>query len=265
MDERSLSGGVMRWHPVVVILGFLLAVYAFGASATAADPLHDAKKRLSDAQSELTKAKVGVSLAAKKIQKQIETTPEWKQAASAAMESTNRHEAAMRAARQRLARQPAYKAAIAELDKRVAEREALRANPIPASADDNAKSTKRSDQSPDPVVAAAVAVLNAQSAVRKLEQEAYADDPQVTKARSDLDDANAKLAELKKLFLEKVKDDPAFQSAQQQFQQASANYAQAAKDLDQAKKQQAAEESQKLDSDLNTQRQQMIDRSGWRR
>lgn len=255
----------MRRHPAFMALGLLLVAYAFGAPARAADPLHDAKKRLSDAQSELTKAKVGVSLAAKKIQKQIEATPEWKQAATAAAEATNRYEVTMRAARQKLAQQPAYKAAIAELDKRVAEREALRSSAVPASADDGAKDAKKSDQSPDPVVTAAVAALNAQSAVRKIEQQAYAADPQVTKARSDLDDANAKLADLKKLFLEKVKDDPAFQSAQQQFQQASANYAQAAKDLDQAKKQQAAAESQKLDSDLDTQRQQMPDRAGWRR
>jgi predicted nucleic acid-binding Zn-ribbon protein len=255
----------MRRHPVFIAFGVLLVAYAFAAPVRAADPLHDAKKRLSDAQSELTKAKVGVSLAAKKIQKQIEATPEWKQAATAAMEATNRNEVAMRVARQRLAQQPAYKAAIAELNNRVAEREALRASAVPASADDGAKGAKKSDQSPDPVVTAAVAVLNAQSAVRKIEQEAYAADPQITKARSDLDEANAKLAELKKVFLEKVKDDPAFQSAQQQFQQASANYAQAAKDLDQAKKQQAAAENQKLDSDLDTQRQQMLDRGGWRR
>jgi predicted nucleic acid-binding Zn-ribbon protein len=255
----------MRRHPVLVGFGLLLAAFAFAAPVRAADPLHDAKKRLSDAQTELTKAKVGVSLAAKKIQKQIEATPEWKQAASAAMEATNRYEASMRVAREHLARQPAYKAAIAELDKRVTEREALRGSAVPASADDGAKGANKSDSSPDPVVTAAVAVLNAQSAVRKIEQEAYAADPQVTKARSDLDDANTKLAELKKVFLEKVKGDPAFQSAQQQFQQASANYAQAAKDLDQAKKQQAAAESQKLDSDLDTQRQQMLDRAGWRR
>ena len=250
---------------VFLVVSFVLLAYFCPAAPCAADALHDAKKRLSDAQSELTKAKVGVSLAAKKIEKQIEASPEWKQAANAAREASTRHEAAMKSARRRLAQQPGYKAAVAECAKRIAEREALRSNPAPASSDQPAKSTGQADQSPDPVVTAAVAVLNAEAVVRKMEHEAYTTDPTVSQAKSDLDDANAKLEELKKGFLEKAKDDPAFQSAKQQLQQASANYTQAANELAQAKKQQAATESQQLDSDLDTQRQQMRDRAGFHR
>lgn len=252
-------------RPTVPLVGVLLLAYFCSPSPCPADAIHDAKKRLSDAQSELTKAKVGVSLAAKKIEKQIESTPQWKEAAAAAREASARHEAAMKAARQRLARQPAYKAAVEECSKRMAEREALRSNPPPPPPDSPQKTANSSDPPPDPVMTSAIAVLNAQAVVRKMEHEAYTADPQVNKAKSDLDQANAKLEELKKSFLDKAKDDPAFQSARQQLQQANTNYAQAAQALDQAKKQQAAAESQQLDSDLNTQRQQMLDRSGFRR
>jgi len=255
----------MRRNTLRAIPLFLLTLALMQAQAFAADPLKDAKKRLSDAQSELTKAKVGVSLAAKKIQQQLEATPEWKQAAIAANGANIRYEAAAKTARQKLEQEPRYKAAAAEYDKRVAERDALRANPPRQSADDLPKSAGQKDSAPDPIIQASVAVLNAQSALRKLQQDTLAADPKVVQAKADLDDANAMLADLKRSALEKVKDDPTFESARQRLQQASANYEQAAKDLNDARKQQAAAEDQKLDRDLDTQRQQMFDRAGFRR
>lgn len=242
-----------------------VAILLLTVSVAQADAVSDAKKRLGDAQSELTKAKVGAVLAARKIQKQLETTPQWKQAAHAAAEASNRYDTLCRSVRQKLEQEPRYKSAVAEYDKRVSERDALRANPTQQAADDQPKSAGQKAPAADPIIQASIAVLNAQSAVRKLEQDALAADPKVSQAKAELDDANAKLADLKRDALAKVKDDPTFQQAQQRLQQASATYAQAAKDLDQAKKQQAAAEDQKLDRDLDAQRQQMFDRAGFRR
>src|SRR5436305_1184923 len=118
-----------RRHLVGVLAAIALLTLGWTAPARAnadQDALREANKKVSAAQWELTKAKVAVQKAARKIEGNLEATPEWKEAAAAAKQATAAQAAAVKAAKDALAQKPEYKAAVAERDRRRAERDALR-------------------------------------------------------------------------------------------------------------------------------------------
>ena len=237
-----------RW--LIGVIATVIVGWAFAGSARAADPLRDAKKRVAEARSAVTKASVGVRLEQRKLMKQTESNPEWTKAAAAAREAGAKYTAAANAVRKKLATQPNYKAAVVERSRRQAELKSLRA----------VKDTPR-----EKLTTAAVAVLNADSAVSQLEHAALDADPNVTSAKAERDEANAKMAALRKEYFDRAKDDPAYQAAQQKLEQANAQYEQATKDLVAMKKQQEADEERKTGQDIEQARQQLQDNSGFRR
>lgn len=244
----------MRSHRMLVCLTVILLAGAWAGVARAGssdDPaVRDARKRLGEAESQVHKAKLAMSAATAKIRKEIEGTPQWKQAAAAAREAQSAVTSAAKAVRERVAKEPAYKSAVAVRDQRRAERDALRADP-------------KTPQ--EKVIEAAVAVLNAESAVRRIEQEAMAKDPAAVEAKRQMNETNAKLAELRKAFDDKAAQDPDYQSAKQQLETASTQFADARKQLSEAQSQQAAAQDQQLDQELEAKKAQMRRAAGFGR
>lgn len=222
----------------VIVLAFCLS------AAARADDLAAPRKRLSEAQSAVTKAKVAVRLAARKIEQQFEATAEWKKADAAAKAADDRYAAAVRAARAALGESPAFKQAVEERARREAELKTLKTAAEP---DEQAIAT------------ASVALLNAVATTSRLEHEALAADPKVAEAKAAADAAAAPLAELRKAELQRVENDPAFLAARDQLHQAATACDQAAADLSRARQQQAAAQSQKDDADIEAKRHQMFD------
>lgn len=226
---------------VTLAVGLLISCLCTVARA---DDLAGPKKQLAEAQSAVTKAKVAVTLAARKIQRQFEATAEWKKADAALKAAEARHAAAERVARAALQESPAFKQAVAERGKREAELNAL----------------KSAEERDEPAIAAAsIALLKAVETTSRLDHDALAADPKVAEAKTALDAATADLAALRKTEVQRVNDDPAFQAARDQLRQASAAYAQAAGDLARARQQQAAAEAQKDDADIDAKRHQLFD------
>jgi hypothetical protein len=209
-----------------------------------ADDLSAPKKRLAEAQSAVTKAKVAVTLAARKIQREFEATADWKKADAAAKEAQAHYAAAVRTARGALGESPAFKQALAERDRREAELNALKAAP---------------ERDEPAIAAASVALLNAVATTSRMEHDALAADPKVTEAKAAADAAAAPLADLRKAEVQRVENDPAFLAAREQLRQASTAFDQAAADLNRARQQQAAAQSQKDDADIEAKRHQMFD------
>ena len=104
----------MSFHQFGCIAAILIVGFARAIPAHAADPLHDAKKRVAEARSAVTKASVGMKLEQRKLVKQMESTPPWTKATAAAREAGAKYTAAANAVRKKLASQPQYKAAVAE-------------------------------------------------------------------------------------------------------------------------------------------------------
>ena len=109
------------------------------------------------------------------------------------------------------------------------------------------------------IASASAALLQAVATTSRLDHHALAADPRVVEAKAAADAAAAEFEELHKAEVQRVKDSPEFQAASEQLQQASVAYEQAAGDLNQARKQQAAAESQNLDQEIDAKRRQMLD------
>ena len=208
------------------------------------DELSEPKKRLAEARSAVTKGKVAVTLAARKVQQDFEATAEWKKADSAWKQADARYAAAVRVARAALEKNPAFQQAVVERGRRENELKALKA------------ADERDEKA---IASASVALLQAVGATSRMDHEALAADPQVAQAKAALDAAAAAMAELRKTEVQRVKDSPEFQAAREQFQQASAAYDQAAGDLNQARKQQATTDAQNLDAEIEGKRRQLLD------
>lgn len=235
MSQRSRMARAIGWGAML-----LLSLCALAR----ADDLAGPKQRVAETRSAVTKAKVAVTLAARKIQREFEATAEWKAADAALKEAAARHAAAVGVARAALAASPAYKQAVAEREQREAALNAL----------------KKAEERDEPAIAAAsVALLKAVETTSRLDHDALAADPKVVEAKTAADAAAATLAELRKAEIKRVSDDPAFAAARDQLRQASAAYDQAAGDLARARQQQAAAQSQKDDADIESKRHQMFD------
>lgn len=220
----------------------LLAQPSPALAATDSPAVSQAKKRLSDAQSALTKAKVQMSRILNRAAQQLEATPEWKKAQAAVKEAQAKHAAAIAKVRNDLHQQPAYKAAIAERIRCESARDALREQP---------------NALPDQRAQAAVALLNATAEMNKLEKQALASDPQATKAADDLEAANAQLNELRKQLPEIAKKDPQFEPARQQLEQAAKQANDAAQQVASAKRQQDQDDEKHMNDEINSKRDEM--------
>lgn len=239
-----MSRPISRSGRLAIAVVFLVSLTSSVCTVARADELTEPKKRVAEARSVVTKAKVAVTLAARKIQSEFEATAEWKKAQAASKEAQSRYAAAVGVARAVLGKDAAFKQAVEERRQREAE----------------LKSLKAAEERDEPAIASAsAALLQAVATASRLDQHALAADPKVVEAKAAVDAAAAELAELRKAEVERVKGSPEFQAASEQLQQASVAYDQAAGDLNQARKQQAATESQNLDQDLDAKRRQMLD------
>jgi hypothetical protein len=236
MSKRSHIG---------LIVGWMLMLSPCVCAVARADDLAGPKQRVAETRSAVTRAKVAVTLAARKIQRECEATAEWKAAEAAVKDAEARHAAAVRVARAALSASPAFKQAVAEREQREAALNAL----------------KGAEERDEPAIAkASVALLKAVETTSRLDHDALAADPKVVEAKAAADAAGAALAELRKAEVKRVSDDPAFAAARDQLRQASAAYDQAAGDLARARQQQAAAQSQKDDADIEAKRRQMFGR-----
>lgn len=244
----------MRSHQLPVYVAVVALAWGWTnlarAGSSDAPAVRDARKRLAEAESQVHKAKLAMSAATAKIRKEIEGTPQWKQAAAAAREAQGAFTSVAKAVRDRVSKEPAYKSAAAVRDQRRAERDALRVDP-------------KTPQ--DKVIESAVAVLNAESAVRRIEQQAMEKDPAAVESKRQMNETNAKLAELRKTFDDKAAQDPDYQSAKQQLETASSQFADARKQLSEAQSQQAAAQDQQLDQELEAKKAQMRRAAGFGR
>ena len=243
----------MKPNPVILSIALMALTWLSSVPArgdVSDSGVRDAKKRLTEAQAESHRAALALSRAAEKIKKQVEGTPEWKDAAAGAREAQSAYTAAAKTVRDALEKGPEFKAAVAERDKRRAERDALRG-------DDKAKPEERTQ--------AAVAALNADSKVSRMEKDAVAADPAVVRAKQLMQLAQLKLLARRKEFEELAAKDETYQAAKQRLEAANTQVADAQKQLTQAKQEQAAAESKQLDQDLETKRQQLRDAAGFRR
>ena len=242
----------MRWHQwakAAAMTLFLCGGARIQASVSD-EPVRQAQKQVTAAESDVHKAMIALRAEAKRILAELEATPEWKQAAAGAREAQGAYTAAVKQARSSIAADPQYKAALGARAARQAERDALRGDP---------------KASPERVTEAAVAVLNANAAVSRIEREAAAKDPAVVKANEAVEQANARLADLRNTLADRAAKDAAYQSAKQRLEQVALNVQQARKQLALAKQQHDEAERQQLDQDLDAQRQRMRDAAGFRR
>lgn len=243
----------MRRPYVAIALAAAIALACLTPSLSQcamSDAVYQANKRVTEADSQLHKARLALSRSAARIRKQIEATPQYKAAEASSRAAQAQYAAAVKAVRQSLTSDASYKQAVQERNRCQAERDQLRANP---------------DAPPDQVTQAAVALLGAQAAVARIEQQAIAADPAVSKARDALDEANAGLAEIQGTFPKYAQSDADYQSARQQVQQAAVAVNDAQKQLAQAKQQQAQADRQKMEQDIQNGRNAIMNNSGWRK
>jgi hypothetical protein len=204
--------------------------------------VYQAQKRVNEADAQFRQARAALVIEAKRLMKVQESTPQWQKGAAALKEAQNHHDQAATKAKAKLFSDPSYKSAVAERDRIINQREALRADP-------KATPEQRTD--------AAVAVLKASSAVSKLEQQALAEDPQVSQTQSALEQSQYVMEQLQKAAAVEASKDPAYQSAKQRVESANTQVAQAQQQLQEAKKQQAKADEQKLNQDIQD-RQKLI-------
>lgn len=226
----------------VAILVVLVNVVAAVPLRADSDMVNQAKKRVSEADTQFRQARAALIIESNRLMKAAETTPQWQKGAAALKEAQNRHDQAVRSAKAKLNADPAYKSAVAERDRTVNQREALRADP-------KATPEQRTD--------AAVAVLKASGTVSKLEQQALAEDPQVSQTQAAMEQAQYVMEQLKKAAALEASKDPAYQAAKQRVDSANTQVAQAQQQLQDAKKQQAKVDEQKLNQEIQD-RQKLI-------
>jgi hypothetical protein len=239
MNPSSRIGSIL----VVAIVGSAFAVCGAPTQAGTSDAVYQAKKRASEADGQLRQARAALVIEANRLMKASELTPQWQKAAAALKDAQARHNQAVKATRAALSSNEEYKIAIAEREKCMQKREALRHDP-------GATTDQRTD--------AAVAVLTASSVVSKLEQRALADDPSVSQAQSAVDQAQFVMDELKKAAAIEASKDPAYQAARQKVAAAASQVAQANQQVAEAKKQQAALDEQKLDQEIENKKNQIF-------
>ena len=203
--------------------------------AEMSDAVYQAKKRVSDADSQVRKATAAFTIEANRFAKVVESTPEWKQATAQLKEAQAKLAKASSAVKASLASNEAYKKALAERTRRQEEKEALRADP---------KAT------PEQRMDSAVATLKAAGDVTKMELAAMEDDVDVAKAKAAVNQAQYTLDELRRGAMAQAAKDPGVIAAREKVNAAKVQLADAEKSFQEAKKQQARADEQKMNQEI---------------
>jgi chromosome segregation ATPase len=202
------------------------------APAAPTPPSHqaidDAAKAVADARGQATKAESTLAELVAKLRKDQEAAPEVAAALKAVKEAQETFDTARQPVLDELGKQPEYQAAVAA-------REALKARVRDAQA--------ATAPNPDTLRDLAVQVMNADSAVGKLEAAALALDPKVKQAQEKLDAAATALAALKAKGEEAVKQNPEYASAKKALDDARTQLAAAERALAQAQQKFAADQA----------------------
>ncbi|MFI5382267.1 MAG: hypothetical protein ACHRHE_23475 [Tepidisphaerales bacterium] len=197
---------------------------------------HDASDK---AQQELTKATTDASKAqdtlngiVPKLRKEFEASASWQSAQADLKAAQAEYDAARAPVLDALRQTPAYAAARDAKDKAEADRNAV--------VNDPASTTEQR-------MAAATAVLNAGTAVTKMEAEALAANTKVTAAHEKLIAANNKVQSLEKEFDASIRSNSDWKAARKAVDDANAKLAAAKLALQQAQAKEAQAESQRQD------------------
>jgi len=218
------------------ILSVLAACLFLSPTAFAADSdaVMQAKKRVSEADSQVRRAKAGVTIEANRIVKALEATPPYIQATSDLKAAQAKYAKASAKVKAELAADPKYKQAVAERTRLQEEKERTRSDPT---------------ATPEQRLKIATDTLAAAGAVSKLEQQAIEDDGDTTKAKAAMTQAQYTIDELKRGALAQAAKDPGLLAAKQKIDAANVQLADAEKALGDVKKQQAAAEAQRMDDE----------------
>ena len=162
-----------------------------------------AQKGVTSALNELADAELTLKVAKARVDRSVQSTPEWSEAEKARTDAEAQLGAVSKAAAQSLQNNPAYKAAVEKKQEAEQKRDALKVDP---------------SSTPEQRTLAAIEVLAAASVVTKLEREAISADPAVAQAKIALAAANAKLAALRKALEDKYKDDKDVQAAKKRLE-----------------------------------------------
>lgn len=170
-------------------------------------------QQLGAAEGEVQKAQKQLDDAKAKVKAKFETTPEFSQAADAAKKAQADYDAAKEPVLKAVHEKPEYQAAQDEVKKAEAQVNGLR--------DGKA--------SPDVVTTAANAVVEKRKVATKMETDALEADPKVSDAKKQLEEAAAKLAELRKKEDLAMQTDPEYVAAKKQFDDAQSKLTTATK------------------------------------
>ena len=238
MQTRYLSG----------IFSVLAAVLLMTATTFAADSdaVAQAKKRVSEADTQVRKAMAGARLEADKIVKTLEATPPYAQATNDLKAALTKYTRAAAKVKASLASDPAYKNAVAERTRLQDEKERMRSDPT---------------ATPEQRIKTASDTLAAAGAVTKLEQQALEDDGEATKAKAAITQAQYTIDELKRAALAQAAKDPGLLAAKQKVDAAKVQLADAEKGLQEARKQQAAADAKRMDDEAQKAQNAIFDPS----
>jgi hypothetical protein len=230
------------------LFGVLAASLFLGASVLAADSdaVLQAKKRVTEADSQVRKAMAGARIEANRIVKALEATPPYAQANSELKAAQAQYAKAAARVKSELSADPKYKQAVAERTRLQEEKERLRSDPT---------------ATPEQRLKAASDTLAAAGAVAKLEQQAIEDDGDATKAKAAITQAQYTLKELERNALAQAARDPGLLAAKQKVDAAKVQLADAEKNLSEVKKQQATAEAQRMDDEAQKAQNSVFDPS----
>jgi hypothetical protein len=166
-----------------------------------------AAKDVTDAQTELEKAKADLASVATKLQAQFDATPDMVAALAAQQQAQTADEACHAALSRKLSSDPAYAAAVANKEAAEAKLKAL-------------QDADTSD--PDQLTAAATEAMNVRSAVTAIESAAESSDPDVVKSKAALVAATAKVTTLRTQFLQSIRQSSEWTTASKAVDDAQA-------------------------------------------
>jgi hypothetical protein len=215
----------------ILAASLLLCTTALAADS---DAVMQAKKRVTEADSQVRKAMVGAKQEADRIVKALEATPPYVQATTDLKAAQAKYTKAAAKVKATLNADPKYKAAVAERTRLQTEKEQLRSDPA---------------ATPEQRLKVATDTLAAAGAVSQLEQQAIEDDADATKAKATITQSQYTLDELKRNALSQAAKDPGIQAAKQKVDAAKVQLADAEKALQDVRKQQSAEEAKRMDDE----------------
>jgi hypothetical protein len=189
---------MMRALVLAVVALSLLSLASLSRAAEDRNTASSAvRKQVTEATADLTKAQATLAVKKAELRMDAEKTDEWAKALEAQKKAKEDMDAAAKPVLEALAAKADYQKLLA--DKKTAEtrKETLRLN----------------GAGPDKLYDAAMKVVTAQTAIKKLEDEALAADPKFTEAKKRYTEATAALAALQKKFDDGLKTNPEYKTA----------------------------------------------------